>query len=981
VTGDGVLISSRTPLFGRVEELGKLKEQLSEAERTSTAKVALISGDPGLGKTRLAQELLQIAEMKGFKVMKGRCFPDNLTPYLPLFEALKNGNMDHLASLTKPPKVEYVLLINPSGLAVTMVKQEEVSLDMDIFSGMLTAATIFVKESMEKITKQDSDEGGLSSMGYGEYGIYLETRSIGSLVVFITGFASEMLKDEMRKIMNIIERDQSEFVSKWDGERDRADPIEDLLRPLLMKYDGVDYATEPKNRQDRFFDNIARGMKRETIRQPVLLFIDDLHWADVGTLTLLQIILAACKERSFLLVGTYQRGGEGAEDDADTPLSSLSQLMSQEGLLTEVNLEALDDEATRSLAKHMFGDVADGDLGDIIFNESQGNPFFAEEIAALLVKQGIVAMQNGKWEIISELKASGVPDKIRDMVKARLKHISREEMDVLECGAVLGEYFKLDVVAGVLELDPRHVGQYLDSLDKKEGLVSPVPALEAYMFDHQLVREVIYSDLPADLRAEYHAIIAEYLKDEYEGGRTDLLPDLTMQAYLAEIPDSTDYCILTADIRRKEFNNEEAKRFYEMALKTCQENEKSGILESLGEVAFQAGNFEEALDWYSQAYAATVLKSERVLLIAKQARTLDRLGTQDKALEILKKEPPDAETSPLSIARWLSTRAWISYMVIDLESSEKDAMDALSSYESVEKGAAQDLADCWNTLGAVSHSRGRNKDAITRFKNGLKVALSGKQYYQACRILSNLSLCYESLGELEEALEFSLRTMELAKKTGNNHFIAIAFQRRGVFLCEKGQLDEAWVSLEKGFKRCMELGAKTRATTCKRNLAYCALEKKDLEQAEILAEECMEMAQSNPEELLFAKLVMGEVLLAKGDVEASEGAIQQVVHGFRGTETTGWLGEAMLKLAHVLVRKGQKEEAEGTFRQAFDEYGDNMSRWKFAQGLRYWGEALIEWGEEEEGQAKLDQSLAMFDKMGAELEAAKVRNILKTKDS
>lgn len=113
-----LLLKSMTAYIGREKELDFLIRQV-EIAASGKGKTVLIAGEAGIGKTRLVEECEKVAQSKGFKILKGWCMYNSLTPYLPMREALRSGGMEHLVSIDLPPRLETVLLVTNTGLLMS----------------------------------------------------------------------------------------------------------------------------------------------------------------------------------------------------------------------------------------------------------------------------------------------------------------------------------------------------------------------------------------------------------------------------------------------------------------------------------------------------------------------------------------------------------------------------------------------------------------------------------------------------------------------------------------------------------------------------------------------------------------------------------------------------------------------------------------------------------------------------------------------
>ena len=234
--------------------------------------------------------------------------------------------------------------------------------------------------------------------------------------------------------------------------------------------------------------------------RPVLLVLDDLHWADPATLRLLAHLAAAPEPAALLLVGTYRQTDLGRGH----PLSALLADLRREPRAERIALDGLDAGATASLIGGWVGDAEPG-LAARVLAETEGNPFFIEEVLRDLLESG------------AHDDAIRVPESVREVIGRRVERLSAGALAALEAAAAYGREFDVGVLAAAA---PQQRDALLDGLDEAERaqLVRPLTTGTArgmgagrWAFSHALVRDAIYDELPTLRRARLHAAIADAL--------------------------------------------------------------------------------------------------------------------------------------------------------------------------------------------------------------------------------------------------------------------------------------------------------------------------------------------------------------------------------------------------------------------------------------------------------------------------------------
>jgi len=239
------------------------------------------------------------------------------------------------------------------------------------------------------------------------------------------------------------------------------------------------------------FVHLARGLARE---RPTIWIVEDLHFADDETRLIVQALARAVPDHALLLLATSRPPVPPAERPAFHARIPLARLSPR--------------EVTQLLESRLGDPARAAELAAPLARQSDGIPFFLLELLR-------TAGGDGGRGLAADGDEARVPEAVRSVVAARLDALDADERALLDAGAVLGFQFDADVVATVLERPLVRVLQRLAAIERRHGLVRP--AGRRYRFDHHLVQEVLYADLPEMLRAELHALVAARLAAGAEG--------------------------------------------------------------------------------------------------------------------------------------------------------------------------------------------------------------------------------------------------------------------------------------------------------------------------------------------------------------------------------------------------------------------------------------------------------------------------------
>jgi class 3 adenylate cyclase/tetratricopeptide (TPR) repeat protein len=241
--------------------------------------------------------------------------------------------------------------------------------------------------------------------------------------------------------------------------------------------------------------------------RPLVVLLDDLHWAEPTLLDLVEHvadwsreapILLCCLARPELL--DARPGWGGGKFNASSLLLQPLGAAESERLVEQLLGQAMLAEAAR---RH-------------IVETADGNPLFVEELLGMLIDDGLLVRSDGGWAPTTDLSVVPVPTSIATLLSARMEQLDHEERAVVGRASVIGQTFYRDAVAELSAgADPQAVGQRLGALVRRE-LVRPatsdVAGQEAFRFRHVLLRDAAYTGLPKALRAELHERFAGWLE-------------------------------------------------------------------------------------------------------------------------------------------------------------------------------------------------------------------------------------------------------------------------------------------------------------------------------------------------------------------------------------------------------------------------------------------------------------------------------------
>jgi class 3 adenylate cyclase/tetratricopeptide (TPR) repeat protein len=360
-------------------------------------------------------------------------------------------------------------------------------------------------------------------------------------------------------------------------------------------------------------------------QSPVMVVLDDVHWADTATLQLLRHVTASATPMNVTIVCTY-RDTDLTRGDA---LKKLLADMHREANVTRIALTGLEDNELVELLAAAAGHDLDDDgvgLAHAVRRETDGNPFFTAELLRHLGESGgIVLGADGRWALTGELEELGLPSSVRDVVGRRVERLGDEALRVLCLAAVIGREFDVDLLATLADIGEDPLLDLLDAGVSAAVLVeSDTP--DRYRFAHALTQHSLYDELSPTRRQRAHQRIAETLETEATTEDAASLAELAHHWVAATRPadldKALDYVRRAGDAARDALAPDDAIRWYQQALDLLDrqtppdQRQRAQLLAELGTVQRQAGNTDAREALLQAATLARQLDDTDILVSA-----------------------------------------------------------------------------------------------------------------------------------------------------------------------------------------------------------------------------------------------------------------------------------------------------------------------------------------------------------------------------
>jgi DNA-binding CsgD family transcriptional regulator len=359
---------------------------------------------------------------------------------------------------------------------------------------------------------------------------------------------------------------------------------------------------EPEAARFRLFDSLSAFLRAAAARRPLLLILDDLHWADAPSLALLRFLSPELEPAGPLVVGIYRPG----EVDRDHPLlPTLADLT--RGRRRELLLQGLEQRDVASFVTQMAGIEPSPELVAALHRRTDGNPFFVTEMVRLLFGEGWPAGRG----LVAPMLTTPLPESVRAVVAARLGRLSGDCQRVLELAAVVGRDLDLRLLQTAGGLEGARLLELLEEAEAAGVVTAVANELGRWRFAHDLVREVLYEGLPAARRVRLHGLVGEALEGIHGDDPGPRLAELAHHFVAAAPGGGADRAVRVATLAGRYALDvlawEDAAALFERALAALElaerpdQRRRCELLLSLGEARMAASDVSAARDAYARA--------------------------------------------------------------------------------------------------------------------------------------------------------------------------------------------------------------------------------------------------------------------------------------------------------------------------------------------------------------------------------------------
>ncbi len=694
-------------------------------------------------------------------------------------------------------------------------------------------------------------------------------------------------------------------------------------------------AQEPEQEKRRRFYSLVQFFVRLAAQTPLVIIIEDLHWSDDTSLEFLLHMARQTASYPILLILTYR------SDERHPPLQHFLAQIDRERLALEFPLSRLSVDETKTMIRAALNQphLISADFLDVIYQLTEGNPFFTEEILKSLVTTGDITHQNGRWnrKPVVELH---IPRSIQDAVQRRMEDLSNDTRQIIHLAAVIGQRFSFNLLRDLTGRTEGELFQIIKSLIDAHLVVEI--SSEQLAFRHALTRQAIYNSLLKREQIVLHQRIAETIERVQAHSLDAYIAELAYHFYEAgHWERALHYCWRAGEHAYQLYALKSALDYFTQALDAARQltlppplallHTRGVIFEARGEferarldheLALQsaqiAGNhvaeWQALIDlgalWASRDYTQTGMHYEQALLVAQTiddpvlaARSLNRLGNWHvnvgQAVEGLQAHSTalklfQAQGDKPGMAATLDLLGMASGIYGDVVSSIRYYRQAIALFREVNdpRALARSLTACaaftspsWaeTTASPLSQLAEAEPDIEQALDLAPKLGSLADEAYAEWTVAA----LYAGFGQLGRAFRHTQRSLEILAEIEHPQWTAAANFGLGHIYLTLLAPELAIQAFESGLRLARQIGSAWWIGNLTAYLALAYILRNDPQQAEAVLRQAIQPdipPRNAPERrMIWAR---GELYLLQGNAEAALSIAEQLLASLPGEETT-----------------------------------------------------------------------------------------------
>jgi class 3 adenylate cyclase/tetratricopeptide (TPR) repeat protein len=696
--------------------------------------------------------------------------------------------------------------------------------------------------------------------------------------------------------------------------------IEDELKlfPLLRSVLPIDIDKEKKlnlndeDRLDKTIQMLSRILIRYSIKNPVTILLEDLHWADQVSWKFLSNLIS--QKGKILIIANTRPIFQSKEYDGLT--EAYKSLLNSENVI-RISLENLTLEDIESIICSKLGvESVPEKMIFFVYEKSQGNPFFAEELAVELINKKAVEVNNGQITLIKDkIEAGAIPDTVQGVVTSRIDRLNPVEQLILKAASVVGRVFPTKILKEIIPFikDEEELIRYLDALANFDLIpVNSDNHDKIYNFKHIITKEVAYNLMLLSQRKELHKKTGEVLEKIFSDNLSDHYQSIANHFFLGDSWDKAFYYYNLSGLSSMNlYAYPEARFCFTRALEAVEKLEP---------------NKENDTN-----HISTILNLVSVAFVSDGPDTnLIRLNRAENLLSGMDKRDKDVIRKLADILYW---RGRVHYYA-------GRPKEAISSYKQL-LGLGEEIKDP-DLMAIPNMVLGRVSAVTGKYKTGFEMLKSAVPFLEKKNMWSDWIVCVTFMGWMlgasgkrDEGNAICQKALDKATELKSNTGLAMAHIGFAFFHFQLGDIESTYQHAKDIIKFSRISGDKVYEYVGQGLVGYTARLFNQIEESSNAFKAKNEIEKEMGGKLIVSEIMTyfeGEVKLLDKDFKSAMELCNKAIHLGSSSDSTFGLGLAFFLKAKILIETdGSKEDTIDALKMSIKYHTESGSVFNLSQ--------------------------------------------------
>ncbi|MDD3627419.1 MAG: tetratricopeptide repeat protein, partial [bacterium] len=621
------------------------------------------------------------------------------------------------------------------------------------------------------------------------------------------------------------------------------------------------------------FDNILFGLKNlikaESLNRKTVLVFEDVHWIDPDSIQFLNLLVRNVDNFPFIILIVSRLNDDNSVNRLPLDITNINSLF----------LEHLAESESINMIKTLLNSEVSSNLSKLIYEKSQGNPFFIEQIILYLRETG--SLKKDKYSHL-DLKTDkfDLPDKVSNIIIARIDRLESKLKQIIKTASVLGTEIPVRVLSEMLQ-DNKNIKSDIKDIEK-EGIWSPLSEF-LYIFKHVIIRDTIYEMQMKKKLKELHLLAGKSMEKIFKGNLEENYGSIAFHYEKGENEKKAkEFLLMAGDHAVVNYKNHEAIDYYERLLKYLSKTNKViEVLTALGNASHITGNLDKAEEYFKNAYK-------------KSSQLKDKKALAESILD-------------LSRIKWLQLQYPESLKLID---------KGMKLAQELHLSELQ--CEALNYQGTINFYLGNLKKAEQFYAESLEVIKNTKNYGRISGAYDNLAFIYSEKGDHIKALKYYKLSEKFGKLMNNKFFLKSNSQSLGNLYANLGMYEKALKYYKKATELSVEMGDFNYRYLGYLGTGFCYLYLGKYDTALNFIEKTLDISreQGGVLGLIYGMMYKGDIFLYQGNFIEARTAYQEVLDISKNFSNKRGIAACLMRFGNFHYLSGEINNSISAYKRA-----------------------------------------------------------------